>query len=129
VTPSPEEHNEFWRKLHDVITWALHELKDQEGEEVARAVAEQLDRREFRIRTRCDLDAHDEPQVDSLWYRVEVRIADDWLELVEARWPALGVSEEHAREEIRMTMLQNGIGIPDDASSITDPPSDDPSEA
>ena len=125
MTPSPEEHNEFWRKLHDVITWALHELKDQEGEEVARAVAEQLDRREFRLRTRCDLDAHDELRVASLWYIVEVPVADDWLPLVEARWLALGVSEEGAREEIRMTMLQNGIGIPNDPSSITGPPPSD----
>jgi hypothetical protein len=122
MTPSPEEHREFWTKLHDVITWALLRMKDQEGEEVARAVADQLDRREFRLRTRCDLDAHDEPRIDSLWYIVEVPVADDWLPLVEARAPALGVTDEGAREEIRMTMLQNGIGIPDDASSITGPP-------
>jgi hypothetical protein len=125
MTPSPEEHREFWTKLHDVITWALLRMKDQEGEEVARAVADQLDRREFRLRTRCDLDAHDEPRIDSLWYIVEVPVADDWLPLVEARAPALGVTDEGAREEIRMTMLQNGLGIPDDASSITDPPPSD----
>jgi hypothetical protein len=125
MTPSPEEQRQFWTKLDEVIVWALLKLKDQEGEEVAHAVAEQLDRREFRLRTRCDLDAQDEPQVDSLWYRVEVPVADGWLPLVEARWLALGVSEEGAREEIRMTMLQNGIGIPDDASSITGPPPSD----
>jgi hypothetical protein len=128
MKPTPDEEREFWTKLNEVIVWALLKLKDQEGEEVAHAVAEQLDRREFRLRTRCDLDAHDEPRTDSLWYIVEVPVADDWLPLVEARAPALGVTDEGAREEIRMTMLQNGIGIPDDASSIEDPPSE-PSEA
>ena len=125
MTPDADEEREFQRKLHEVIVWALHKLKEQEGQEIARAVAERLDRREFRLRTRCDLDAHDEPQVDSLWYIVEVPVADDWLPLVEARAPALGVTDEGAREEIRMTMLQNGIGIPNDPSSITGPPPSD----
>ena len=122
MKPTPDEEREFWTKLNEVIVWALLKLKDQEGEDVAHAVAEQLDRREFRLRTRCDLDAHDEPRTDSLWYIVEVPVADDWLPLVEARAPALGVTDEGAREEIRMTMLQNGIGIPNDPSSITGPP-------
>ena len=124
--PDRDEEREFWRKLDEVIVWSLHKLREQEGQQIAEAVAERLDRRQFRLMTSVDIDRNGEPDIDSLSYRVEVAISDGWLKLVEARWPALGVSEEGAREEARMTLMQHGYGIPDDLSKLLDPPSGDP---
>jgi hypothetical protein len=119
--PSREETEQFWTKLHEVISWALHRLKEQEGEGIALAVADRLDRRELRVMTECDIDGDGEPVLGSLWYRVDVRTDQGgWIELCKAHSQVLGVSEENARDEIRMTALQHGIGIPDDASSLDD---------
>lgn len=108
--------------------WGLANVQEQDGLQTAVAVAEQLDRRQFRLRTRIDLDANGVPDLDTLWYLVEVFFAGGWRELVEAKWSAFGISEAGAREEAQMTMLQNGYGtvdVPDDLSSLTDPPTDD----
>jgi hypothetical protein len=129
--PSDDEHRQFTARLNDLIMWGLAKLKEQEGVETAVAVAEQFDRRQFRLRTRLDLDANGEPDLDTLWYRIEVFFAGGWYELVEAKWTAFGISEAGAREEAWVTAFQNGYGsvdVPDDLSSLTDPPTD-PSEA
>jgi hypothetical protein len=130
--PSDDEQRQFAAKLDDLIMWGLAKLKEQAGPEAAVAVAEQFDRRQYRLRTRVDLDANDEPDLDTLWYLIEVFFAGGWHELVEAKWTAFGISEEGAREEAAMTALQNGYGtvdVPDDLSSLTGPPTDDQPEA
>jgi hypothetical protein len=126
--PSGDEKRQFAARLDELIMWGLANLKEQEGVQTAVAVAEQLDRRQFRLRTRVDLDSNGEPNLDTLWYRVEVLFMGGWRELVEAQWTAFGISETGAREEAAMTAFQNGYGsvdVPDDISSITDSPSDD----
>jgi hypothetical protein len=67
------------------------------------------------------VDRDGELDIDTLWYRVEVEGANGWVELVEARWPTLGVSEESACEEANWTVMQDGIGIPVDASETHGP--------
>jgi hypothetical protein len=121
--PPSDEEDEFARQLRELIVWALGQARDQHGVEIARAVARQLDRGRWRLMTRVHVDRDGEPDVDSLWYRVVVQGADGWVELCEARWPALGVSEESAREEARMTAMQHGYGVPSDLAGLTDSPS------
>jgi len=118
---SRERH--FQVKLRDMIAWALGQLKKDHAEEAARTVAEQLDRQQFRLMTNVDVGSDGEPVADSLFYRVEVAFAGDWVPLVEAHWSALGVSEAGAADEARWAGLQHGLGVPDDASELTDPPS------
>jgi hypothetical protein len=62
-----------------------------------------------------------EPLPGTLWYRVEVEISTGWTELVKAHWSALGVREESARDEVKWTALQNGLGVPDDLSGLDSP--------
>jgi hypothetical protein len=117
--PSREENEAFWTKIQNVIDWALLQLKEQQGEGIARAVAQRLDDRQWRLMTEVDVNADGEPVLGSLWYKVEVRTDQGgWIELCKAHSQVLGVSEENARDEIHMTALQHGIGIPDDLSGL-----------
>jgi len=110
--PADDEGKEFARRLREVIHWALRELGEQAGHQVALGVADLLDRGKWRLMTDVSVGRDGEPLPDSLWYRVEVEVSTGWVELVEARTSALGVSEESARDEARWTAMQNGIGIP-----------------
>jgi hypothetical protein len=115
--PSDDEQRQFAAKLNDLIMWGLANVEEQDGLQTAVAVAEQLDRRQFRLRTRVDLDANGVPDLDTLWYLVEVLFMGGWRPLVEAKWTAFGISEAGAREEAAMTAFQNGYGtvdVPDD---------------
>ena len=119
--PTNDEREEFARRLREVIDWALRELAEQSGHQVALATAALLDRGKWRLMTSVDADRNGEPLPETLWYRVEVEVSNGWVELVEARWSALGVSEESARDEARWTALQNGLGVPDDLSGLDSP--------
>ena len=121
--PSDAEQEEFGRRLDDVICWALRRVHEEEGEDVALALAQRMDRRQWRLMTRVDVDGNGEPDLDTLWFRVELQFGDRWVELVAARWSALGVPPEGAREEARMTALQHGFGIPDTPAELFDSPS------
>ena len=120
--PPSDEEDEFWRRLREVMVGALQEI-GAEQPAIGLVVAEQLDRGNWRLMTRADLDADDQPDLATLWYRVDVEWCGEWVELVAAHWRALGVSEESARDEARWTALQNGIGLPDDLSGLDDSPS------
>jgi len=121
--PPSDEEDEFWRRLREVIVGALQEI-GAEQPAIGLVVAEQLDRGNWRLMTRADLDADDQPDLATLWYRVEVEwYGGEWVELVAAHWRALGVSEESAREETRWTLMQNGYDLPNDIAEITDSPS------
>ena len=122
TSPADDEGEEFARRLREVINWALQELGEQAGHPVALATADLLDRGKWRLMTNVDVGPDGEPLPDTLWYRVEVPISTGWVELVEAHWSALGVSEESAADEAKWTALQNGIGVPADLSGL-DPPS------
>lgn len=118
-----EEGQRFRRRLKAVISWALQQHLKEQGKASARAIAAKLDAGEYRVRTTCDLDARSgEPVLDSLRYVVEIFWLGGWEELVTATWTALGVSEANAVDELRLTLLQNGVGIPDDPSALMDSP-------
>ena len=38
--PADDEEEEFRRRLHDLIVWALRQLRDEAGDEIALAMAE-----------------------------------------------------------------------------------------
>ena len=118
-----DEQDEFRRRLQALIVWALQQLRDQAGEDIALAIADQLDRQRWRLMTRVNVDQDGEPDVESLWFHVDVQVGNGWLELCSARWTVFGVSEESAREEARWTAMQHGFGVPDDPSALTDSPS------
>jgi len=121
--PADDEGEEFARRLREVIHWALRELGEQAGHHVALATADLLDRGKWRLMTNVSVGRDGDPLPDSLWYRVEIEVSNGWVELVEARWSALGVSEQSARDEAKWTALQNGLGVPDDLSGIDGSPS------
>ena len=121
--PPSDEEDEFSSRLREIMDWAVQQIA-AEHPTIGLVVAEQLDRGNWRLMTRVDLDPDDQPDVDTLWFRVEVEwYGGEWVELVAAHWRALGVSEESARDEARWTALQNGIGLPDDLSGLDDSPS------
>ena len=119
--PTNDEQEEFGRRLHDLIVWALLQLKEQFGEDAAVAVADLMEQGRYRLMTRLDIGEDGLPDVESLWFAVEVEWFGAWIELVEARWSVFGISEESAREEARWTALQNGIGVPADLSGLDSP--------
>ncbi len=122
--PPADEQDEFWRRLREVMNWALQEVLADGGPAIATAVAEQLDSGRWRVMTRDHVDSTGQPDVETLFFRVEVEwYGGTWVELCEARWTALGVSPESAAEEARAATWQNGLGIPDDLSGLTEPPS------
>jgi hypothetical protein len=129
MTATREENIEFWTRLHEVIMWALRQL-DEEDHEAAVMVAGKLDSGRRRLMTRVDLEADRTGSgllltpgsvVAGLRYVVQVEWCGGWQELCDVTWLGLGVSEANAREELRMTLLQNGVGIPDDVSALVEP--------
>ena len=75
--PRDAEEEEFRRRLHDLIIWALRQLRDQAGEEIALAMAGLLDRDKWRLMTSVNVDGDGEPDAETLWYRVEVEVETD----------------------------------------------------
>src|SRR5215217_6442250 len=77
--PTSDEEDEFWRRLREVMVGALQEI-GAEQPAIGLVVAEQLDRGNWRLMTRADLDADDQPDLATLWYRVDVRWCGEWVE-------------------------------------------------
>jgi len=98
-------------------------VADQAGPELAVAIAQRLDAGEWQLRTTVDLGDDRQPDPLTLRFHVLVEADNGLLELCSAKWTALGVPEASAREEARWTAPQNGFGVPDDGSELTDPPS------
>jgi hypothetical protein len=121
--PDPTEQADFYQRLHLIMLWRIDEIRESLGHEAALEVAQQIQAKQCRLMARCDIDANNQVQADSLWYKVEVRIpsTNDWVMLVAAPASLLGVSPEVQAEECRILLLQRGIGIPDDLSELTDP--------
>ena len=124
MTATHAEHREFWARVAECCRWALDILADEQGPGVAQAVADLLMAHNFRIKTTAYVSAAGDADLDSLRYVVVVPWEGGWARLCEAEWSALGVSEANARDELQFTLLQNGIGVPDDASSLTGSPPD-----
>jgi len=121
--PTNDEREEFDRRLDALIVWALGQLKKDHGEEAARAVAEQLDRQQFRLMTNVETSAQ-------MANRSPIRCP------TASRWPSpatgaagrgplvrAGGFRGRRADEAGWTGLQHGLGVPDDASELTDPPS------
>ena len=120
--PSDAEQDEFGRRLYALMLEAVLRVRDEGEPLLAVALAEQLEQGRYRLMTRLDIGEDGLPDVESLWFAVEVDWYGAWVELVEARWPVFGISEESAREEARWTALQNGFGVPVDLSGLDSPP-------
>jgi hypothetical protein len=119
--PSDAEADNFERRLRALLLEAVLRVRDQGEPLLALALAEQLEQGRYRLMTRLDIGEDGQPDIGSLWFVVEVEWFGAWVELVEARWPVFGISEESAREEARWTALQNGLGLPDDLSELDSP--------
>ena len=70
--PADDEGEEFARRLHEVIVWALRQLGEQAGHQVALGVADLLDRGKWRLMTDINVGPDGQPLPETLWYRVEV---------------------------------------------------------
>ena len=117
--PSDAEQDEFGRRLYALMLEAVLRVRDEGEPLLAVALAEQLEQGRYRLMTRLDIGEDGLPDVESLWFAVEVDwYGVAWVELLEARWTVFGVSEESAREEARWTALQNGFGVPADLSGL-----------
>jgi hypothetical protein len=116
--PPSDEQAEFGRRLHELMGQAVLSVCDQAGVELGVAIAQRLDAGEYRVTTSLELGADGQPDPLSLRFHVLVEADNGLLELCSARWSALGVPEDGAREEARWTSLQNGIGVPADLSEL-----------
>ncbi len=102
--------------LHQAIYDAL---MAQEDREVALAAAQRLDDGRFRIMTSFNGMADGAVDPASLYYCVEIEDADgEFVPLCRVHWTRLGLTARQVIDEYRVTMLQNGVGIPDDVSSL-----------
>jgi len=111
---------EFGSRLREIMGAAVQSVADQAGPELAIAIAQRLDAGEWQLRTTVNLDGG-QPDASTLRFHVLVEADNGLLELCSAKWPALGVPEESAREEARWTALQNRFGVPDDLSGLDSP--------
>jgi len=119
--PTDDEGKEFARRLREIMGAAVLSVADQAGVELAVAIAQRLDAGEWQLRTTVDLDGDRQPDPSTLRFHFLVEADNGLLELCSAKWTALGVAEESAREEARWTALQNGLGVPDDLSGLDSP--------
>ena len=121
--PTAAEMEEFWLRLHLIIDGGLRRVAALEGAETALAMAEQFDSNAWRLMTEIDLDADQKPVPGSLAFRVDIWVPsmDEFVEFLAVKASVLGVSPEQEAQEARWTALQNGHGVPDDLSELTDP--------
>jgi hypothetical protein len=121
--PTPAEGEEFRRRLHAVIARGLKRVAAREGAETAVAMAQQFDAGNYRVATEVDLDDDQKPVPGSLMFRIDIWVpsADEFVWFAIAKASALGVSPEMEASEAAMTLLQHGIGVPDDLSELDDP--------
>ncbi len=102
--------------LHQAISDALNA---QEDLEVALAAAHRLDDGRFRVMTSFNVKGDGTIDPASLYYCVEIEDVDgEFIPLCRVHWTRLGLTAQQVIEECRMTMLQNGVGLPDDVSSL-----------
>jgi hypothetical protein len=67
-------------------------LLHQKSKRIARAIAQRLDRDQWRAIAQFDVigDDHDQVDLSSLSYRVEVETSDGWAPLCTVHWTQLG---------------------------------------
>jgi hypothetical protein len=120
--PSAAEAEEFGLRLRLIIEGGLKRAAALYGTETALAMAQQFDDGQWRLMTEVDLADDGQPIPGSLKFRVDIHIPfiDEWEEFLAAKASVLGVSPEAEAAEARWTALQNGHGIPDDLSGISD---------
>jgi hypothetical protein len=111
---TPDLH---WRALAFFVERAVCAHEDPRVREV---MFRQLIGGAYRIMADVHLDHDDVPDPDTLTYHVDLAVSDGGFERlcsVDAR--LLPVSDADRADEIRLLLAQHGIGIPDDASSLT----------
>jgi hypothetical protein len=112
-----ERGRRFYRRLRAYIEADLAAIAVDEPE-LAERLTEAYHAKRARLMTEVDLDA--DGTATDLAYRFDLLVDDEWLALCRIHWSRLMDDRADAIGEVQMTMLQNGIGIPDDASELTD---------
>jgi hypothetical protein len=111
---TPDLH---WRALAFFVERAVAAHTDPHVREV---MFRQLLGGDYRIMADVHLDHDDVPDPDTLTYHVDLAVSDGgWARLCSVDARLLPVTEQDRADEIRLVLAQHGIGIPDDASSLT----------
>jgi hypothetical protein len=114
-----ERCRRFHTRVHAFIAHSLIRLAASDPELGARVIeAYHADR--VRLMTEVDL-TDDESTATDLTYRVDLFADDEWGALCRIHWSLLMDDPADAVEEMRLSMLQNGVGIPDDPSELIEP--------
>jgi hypothetical protein len=128
--PTDEQIRHFWNYVRAMVALSVGRVADEYGTQVAADIAECF-RGEpgaagtWCIRTRCDVTDDGQPDVDTLRYRICFRADDDWQLLCDVTWPVL-VPREWADYECQTLAMAHGLGIPDTAAELFEPPADPP---
>jgi hypothetical protein len=112
-----------WKLLDAYVLLALESHRP----EIKIKLAKLMDAGQYRLMCHVDVDEDGQPDPNTLTYAVEILVSDGgWATLCTVHHSLLGLPDDEVIAEAESLMWQHGVGIPDDASSITDPPSDQP---
>jgi hypothetical protein len=95
------------RLLRRFILDALHE---QPTEQIALAIADQLEAGEYRVVSEFGLDRHDQLDPASLTARVDVWMLDGWATLCWVHWTQLGLEWADVMAEVENVYRQQEEG-------------------
>jgi hypothetical protein len=112
-----ERGRRFFARLRAYIEADLAALAVTEPE-MAERLTEAYHAKRARLITEVDLAA-DETAATDLAYRFDLLVDDKWIALCRMHWSRLMDNRADAIAEVRMTMWQNGLDIPDDVSELT----------
>ena len=88
-------------------------LLRQKDKRTAAALADKLDRGQWRARTDWEVvgDQHDQVDLDSLNFCVEVQVSDGWATLTRIHWSRLGLEWADVCRQWDETLRQHREGI------------------
>jgi hypothetical protein len=90
---------------------------------LAAKLSAMVDADQYRLQTHVDTDADGQVDPNTLTFVVQFPTDDGgWATLCTVHHSLLGLPDDEVTAEAESLMWQHGIGIPDDPSSITDPP-------
>jgi hypothetical protein len=120
--PSAEERREFELRLQEITLGELQRMADEYGRDAAMRLASRFRSHDtFRVLSLVTMDrATDQPVPGGLWLEVDVLLpeSDVWLPFYQVNAAAAGMSPQYERYQAETTMLQQGMGIPDDLSGL-----------
>jgi hypothetical protein len=107
-----------WQQLNDYVEAAI---KAQPAD-IAVMGAEMMDSGRYRLQCHIGFDEEGRADPNTLTYLVQLPIAGGggWATLCRVHHTLLGLPDEEVIAEAESVLWQHGIGIPDDASEITD---------